>query len=161
MTSQDGKKIALEYYAQYGALRRMSMEMATEIDATGEKLTAYLAQCDDGRYVDDEAGFSVDYVQPQGVLWDVEELERKAPVYVSREVVRKKLAVDNEIMFVALMNRFGVPMEDFWQCVSIEKAVDTKRLEHLIDIGEVDREMLEGTFQIVDKKPFIRVTDKK
>lgn len=154
------EKLAREYYDGYQELKKMSMEMAEELDAKGDKLKEYLLQCENKKHID-ETGFSVEFVEPQSVAWDIAELEKKVPVYVSREIVKKKLAVNNEIMFVALMNRHGVNMDEFWQCVEIEKEVDSKKLEQLIDLGEVDKDMLDGTFEIISKKSYIKVSEEK
>jgi hypothetical protein len=161
MTTAEHEKLAKEYYNGYKKLKQVSFEMAKELDKKGEKMGEYLKQREDKKYFDDEAGFAIKYVQPQKAIFDIDKLEKNIPVYVSREVIKKRLVVDNEILFVALLNRCNFPMDEFWQCVTVEKEVDTKALEQMLDLGEVDKGMLDGTFEIVSKKPYLKVTDKK
>lgn len=158
---EDYEKLLVEYYEGYKNFKKVSLEMAEELDMKGEKIKEYLSDCENKRYVDVVAGFSVKLVEPEKVVWDIEKFARNAPSDVYRKVVKKKIAVKNEMGLTELLKRHGVDMKSFWECVELEREMDEKALLQMLELGEIEKDVLDGTFELVTKKPYIRVCDTK
>jgi len=145
---------------EYKKLKEDHIKITKELEEKTEELSGFLKSCENNRYIDNAYGFALKYIQPSKPVFYIDELEKKIPVHLSRDIIKKKLNVNNEVLFVALMRRCGVPTEELNKCLTVEREVDKKALDQAMDIGDITREMIEHTFVIENKKAYIKVTDK-
>ena len=163
MTKKEFKEyeqLAKDYYIARKTYKEKTLKMDKAINGKAEKIKEFLLSCDSKKYTDKESGFSLKFVEPQIPIFDIERLEKSIPIYASKAVIKKKFIVKDETLLVALLKRCGVPMDDFQECLTLEKEVDEKALEQCIAMGEVTQDMLAGTYTIKKKKAYIKVTEK-
>ena len=154
------EKIAHEYYVRRKEGKEQIAEIEEELNTREQKVKEFLLQCENKKHVDETVGFSMKFVEPQKPVFNAEKLEKSIPVDVSLKVIKKKFAVKNEVLFVALMRRYGVSVDELNECLLLEKEVDQKALEQALALGEIDLDMIDGTYTIEKKKAYIKVTEK-
>lgn len=96
---------------------------------------------------------------PKSIIWDVLKLKKKVPHGVFGLITKKRYTVTDMSGLCEYLKECGVNPKKFKQYISVECDVDEKAIEQLSSMGEFQDEWLEGCYQVVEKDPYIRITE--
>lgn len=106
----------------------------------------------------DDKSFKVTDVVRRSINFDVDALEKKLPKETARDVIVKSYKITDYKSLVAYLKQCNVDPKKFKQFIEVEKTVDTKTLDRLSDIGEINLNDIEGCYTVTDSAPYVKIT---
>lgn len=100
-------------------------------------------------------------IQRVNVKFDADELEKVLPRKISRSVISKRYEINDFFGLVNYLKMCGVDPKVFKAFIDVEKTVNAEELERLEEIGEIDRESIEGCFTTEYGNPYYTVKQQK
>lgn len=125
---------------------------------TGNNLSTANFVADSGQYKDNNKKFKVTDVVRKKIEFDVDALEKKLPKATLRDIIVRTYRISDYRGLVKYLKQCNVDPHKFKQFIEVEKTVDTKTLDRLSDIGEVDLKDIEGCHTVTDGTPYIKLT---
>lgn len=113
---------------------------------------------DSGRYADGNKTFKATQVIKRSIQFDARALSRKLPKAAKREVILKSYRISDYRGLVSYLKQCNVDPNIFKKFIEVERSVDAKLLDKLIDIGEVELKDIEGCYDVVESEPYVKVT---
>lgn len=103
--------------------------------------------------------FSISKIQSVKIEFDIDKLEKVLDKKTLNQVIIKKYAITDFSNLIKYLKSCGVDSKKFKSFISIDKTVDQKAIDNLIDVGEIDKEDLSGTYTAIVKNPYFKVVN--
>lgn len=87
-------------------------------------------------------------VEKNTVIYYEDMLEKTLPRDKFDKVVSKRYNINNIKDFVKLLQAHGITKKQFKKYVDVEMEVDKKKIDKLVDLGEISMEELEGCYLV-------------
>lgn len=100
--------------------------------------------------------FTVTRVQPSKLIWDIQKLKKK----FGQRFIKKSYSIVNPERFISYMKELGADPKILKELVISESSVDESKIEHAASLGEIDREDLNGLYEVKLSGRYFKVTDK-
>lgn len=106
-------------------------------------------------------GIRVKKIQPTKITFNADILEQVLPKKYAENVILKEYKITDMFGLINYLKSCGVDANTFKSFINVKKSVDTKELERLEQIGEIDLEMLDGCYEVKKSEPYFKVTSEK
>lgn len=96
-------------------------------------------------------------VQSSKVVFDLKALKEALGDELFGKVTTKKYEVVNSKGLFKYLKQLGANPKIIKSFLNVEITVDEKALNNLSDVGEIDEDMLKGTYTIENRSPYIKI----
>lgn len=104
---------------------------------------------------------SLTYVQPTKVVFNIDKLKKALDKDTAKKVIEKEYIITDIATLKQLLQEHGVKVSDFKRCIQINETVNEKELDNLSELGEIDQNDLEGTYERVEGTEYVKLTRTK
>jgi hypothetical protein len=95
------------------------------------------------------------------VIFNPYKVEDSLGKKASKEVILKKYSINNWDGMVALLKKKGIEPKEFIKYVTVEKTVDSDKLNQLESLGKITMDDLEGTYEVEEISSYIQISEVK
>lgn len=117
--------------------------------------------CDGANLAYDEGNIKLTMVKPTTFEWNIQKLKQAIGKRVSNKVINKRIIINDYDSLVLLLKNHGVKANDFKQCIFVEEEVDNKEIENCLELGEITKKQIKGTYKLNGSNPYVRITNRK
>ena len=104
--------------------------------------------------------YIVTRVQSRKLKWDAEELESRLPRDMARKAVKRTREISDWESFVDVLKAHGVHASEVLPLLTVHRTVDEPNVDRMVEIGALSMDDLKGTFELVEGKPYYKVTER-
>lgn len=98
-------------------------------------------------------------VKRRSVSFDIPKMEQKLDAETLSKFLLKKYYIKDFKDLVKYLKSCGVDKKKFLSFIECEKSVDTKELDRLGDIGEINISDLKGCYEVTENIGYIKITE--
>ena len=109
----------------------------------------------------DSKSYSVKKVQRVTVNFDPEKVEQQIDEDLHTQFVTKRYAITDIDGLIKYLKSCGVSAKRFKSFITVEKGIDRKALDNLIEIGEITMDELEGCYEVKESESYLRFNIKE
>lgn len=149
---EKSKKIQDEYKIRIKYLERKIDEAISKKDQT-----SYSFRFEDKKN-DSQFYYKATSVKPKKIEWKMDVLQQVLSKEIFNKICVKKYNIIDYEGLVKYLKTVGANPKVFKNFISCEKSMDDKALNQLSELGEITEEDLEGSYTLIDKEQYVRVT---
>lgn len=97
-------------------------------------------------------------IKPTKIVWDAEKLEKKLDYDVAKMVIEKKYVIDDIDGLISYLKSCGVKPNIFKSFIRVERTINSSEFDRLDKLGVITKEDIEGCYNIVKNKSYIKVS---
>lgn len=117
---------------------------------------------DDGEdYYTNHVKLKVTRVRRKSILWDIDKLKKKLDKKVIKKIVTKKYTINDMNGLVEYLKECGVNPKKFKKFLTVDEELNEVELNRLYDLGEIDKEQVNGCYKMEMGEPYIKLTEQK
>lgn len=109
----------------------------------------------------DEGNIKLTMVNQTKIEWDIEKLKKVIDRDIRKKVIEQKVIINDYDNLVKLLKQNGVSPKQFKQCITVEESLDEKTLENCLELGEITKRQIKGTYKLHKSSGYVRITDRK
>lgn len=109
----------------------------------------------------DEGNIKLTMVNQTKIEWDIEKLKKVIDRNMRKKVIEQKVIINDYDNLVKLLKQHGVSPKLFKQCILVEETLDEKMLENCLELGEITKKQIKGTYKLNRSSGYVRITDRK
>jgi hypothetical protein len=135
---------------------KLSVSIKNYMFANGENEINFKAE-----NLADSSIINVKKVTPQKILWDIDKLEQQLDKELCNEIVTKKYNISDMQGLIKYLRSCGVNPKKFKSYLTVEKSINADTLNQLSEVGEIEKEDIEGCYTINKSSSYLRISVKK
>ena len=117
---------------------------------------------DDGEdYYTNRVKLKVTRVRKKSILWDIDKLKKKLDKKVVKKIITKKYTINDMNGLVEYLKECGVNPKKFKKFLTVDEELNEVELNRLYDLGEIDKEHVNGCYKMEMSEPYIKLTEQK
>jgi hypothetical protein len=117
---------------------------------------------DDGEdYYADHVKLKVTRVRKKSITWDIDKLKKKLDKKVIKKIITKKYTINDMSGLVEYLKECGVNPKKFKKFLTVDEELNEVELNRLYDLGEIDKEQVNGCYKMEMSEPYIKLTEQK
>lgn len=117
---------------------------------------------DDGEdYYTNHVKLKVTRVRKKSILWDIDKLKKKLDKKTIKKIITKKYTINDMNGLVEYLKECGVNPKKFKKFLTVDEELNEVELNRLYDLGEIDKEQVNGCYKIEMSEPYIKLTEQK
>lgn len=117
---------------------------------------------DDGEdYYTNHVKLKVTRVRKKSILWDIDKLKKKLDKKVIKKIITKKYTINDMNGLVQYLKECGVNPKKFKKFLAVDEELNEVELNRLYDLGEIDKEQVNGCYKMEMSEPYIKLTEQK
>lgn len=97
----------------------------------------------------------------KSIIWNIEKLKKKLDKDLIDQFVEKKYVVNNMPGLIKLLKEAGVNPRQFKKFINVEEKVNQQKMNELSEIGEIDREDIEGCYELKEAEGYLKISVKE
>ena len=165
----DGKREAEKQISEYFALKLRKQAVDEKFKEAQRQFYSRMSKFFKSSSIDRDYSFS-DFksgqkrdfklvkVQQKKVTFDPSKVKQALGKELSSEVIKKEVSIPDADKFIKYMKHVGADPKTVKSMLLVSESVDVKALDQLIDVGDIDEQLLDGTFEVIEKDPYFKVT---
>lgn len=103
----------------------------------------------------------VTHIIRKSIVWNVEKLRKSLDKDLADQVIEKKYIVNNMPGLIKLLKKSGVSPKQFKEFITVEEKVNQQKMNELSEIGEIDREDIEGCYELKEADGYLKINVKE
>lgn len=107
---------------------------------------------------DENKLLKVSKIEPTSIVWDADKVEQALDKESSKQVIEKTYVVNDMEGLVSYLKSCGVNPKRFKSFIDVQKSVNVEVLEQLNAIGTIDKEDLEGCYDLNKRSSYLRLS---
>lgn len=111
--------------------------------------------------LDDSCTYDIKVISPLSVTFDADKIESKVDSELCKQFILKQYEITDMAGLISYLKSCGVDPKKFKKFIDVKKKVDTKKLDNLTKIGEIDEDDLKGCYSVKEGKSYLKVTKKE
>jgi hypothetical protein len=135
----------LEVLARIRDLDRKRKAIQAEIDECKDRIKRFMFKTGRERIESDYG--TVYTINTDKIIYDVRALHKKVDPDLLCQFIDRRAEIVDLKAFKKLMSKYDISSGQLKGIVEIKKTVNEKKLQRLLDIGEIDLEDLEGCYE--------------
>ena len=117
---------------------------------------------DDGEdYYANHVKLKVTRVRKKSITWDIDKLKKKLDKKVIKKIITKKYTINDMSGLVEYLKECGVNPKKFKKFLTVDEELNEVELNRLYDLGEIDKEQVNGCYKMEMSEPYIKLTEQK
>lgn len=117
---------------------------------------------DDGEdYYTNHVKLKVTRVRKKSILWDIDKLKKKLDKKVIKKIITKKYTINDMNGLAEYLKECGVNPKKFKKFLTVDEELNEVELNRLYDLGEIDKEQVNGCYKMEMGEPYIKLTEQK
>ena len=117
---------------------------------------------DDGEdYYSNHVKLKVTRVRKKSITWDIDKLKKKLDKKVIKKIITKKYTINDMNGLVEYLKECGVNPKKFKKFLTVDEELNDVELNRLYDLGEIDKEQVNGCYKVEMSEPYIKLTEQK
>lgn len=114
-----------------------------------------------GYFYSNPTDMKVNRIRKKTFVWDFKKLEQQIKKKTLSKFVQKTCIISDYEGLVKYLKSCGVDPIKFKSFLSVEQSIDLKKLDDMLEIGEVKREDIEGCYTVELGNPYIKIVENK
>ena len=93
------------------------------------------------------------------VIWDIDKLQKKVEKDIFNQFVDKTYTITDYKELVMYLKSCGVNPKKFASFISVDKKVNSKKLDQLSDIGEISMDDIEDCYRVEVSSEYVKISE--
>ena len=117
---------------------------------------------DDGEdYYTNHVKLKVTRVRKKSITWDIDKLKKKLDKKVIKKIVTKNYTINDMNGLIEYLKECGVNPKKFKKFLTVDEELNEIELNRLYDLGEINKEQVNGCYKLEMSEPYIKLTEQK
>ena len=117
---------------------------------------------DDGEdYYTNHVKLKVTRVRKKSITWDIDKLKKKLDKKVIKKIVTKNYTINDMNGLIEYLKECGVNPKKLKKFLTVDEELNEIELNRLYDLGEINKEQVNGCYKLEMSEPYIKLTEQK